>query len=230
MLSCVWLFVTPWTVACQAPLSMGLSQQEYWSGLPFPPPWSLPGPRIEPVSCCSFIGRQILHWATREAHVPQSIAKNIKLKIQKQLLLNVLAFNIWLLKREKRTMKGEGYQPFKFPRRLQLAERETMGRDSATTAADHSAIRRSTSNQSTDPQYLEDKVLLPTLAPKAVCKQLQEHTSSCLPGTGSQGWVTASVPRSETDHNFTIQTSPDSCKPSVDSRVPKILTSDRFCQ
>ena len=31
-------FVTPWTVACQAPLSMGFSRQEYWSGLPFPPP------------------------------------------------------------------------------------------------------------------------------------------------------------------------------------------------
>ena len=32
----------PWTVASQAPLSMGFSQQEYWSGLPFPPPGSLP--------------------------------------------------------------------------------------------------------------------------------------------------------------------------------------------
>ena len=31
-------FATPWTVACQAPLSMGFSRQEYWSGLPFPPP------------------------------------------------------------------------------------------------------------------------------------------------------------------------------------------------
>ena len=37
-LSCVWLLVTPWTVAHQAPLSMGFSRQEYWSGLPFPPP------------------------------------------------------------------------------------------------------------------------------------------------------------------------------------------------
>ena len=32
--------VTPWTIACQAPLSMGFSRQEYWSGLPFPSPWS----------------------------------------------------------------------------------------------------------------------------------------------------------------------------------------------
>ena len=37
VLSYVWLFVTPWTVVCQAPLSMGLSWQEYWSGLPSPP-------------------------------------------------------------------------------------------------------------------------------------------------------------------------------------------------
>ena len=35
LLSCVLLFVTPWTVACQSPLSMGFSRQEYWSGLPF---------------------------------------------------------------------------------------------------------------------------------------------------------------------------------------------------
>ena len=41
---------TPWTVACQAPLSMGFSQQEYWSGLPFPSPEDLPNPGIEPGS------------------------------------------------------------------------------------------------------------------------------------------------------------------------------------
>jgi len=39
--------VTPWTVACQAPLSRGFSWQEYWSGLPFPSPGHLPVPRIE---------------------------------------------------------------------------------------------------------------------------------------------------------------------------------------
>ena len=46
-LSCVRLFVTPWTVTCQAPLSMGFSRQEYWSGLPFPSPGYLPDPAIE---------------------------------------------------------------------------------------------------------------------------------------------------------------------------------------
>ena len=49
-LSHVRLFATPWTVARQAPLSMGFSRQEYWSGLPFPSPGDLPDPGIEPGS------------------------------------------------------------------------------------------------------------------------------------------------------------------------------------
>ena len=52
----VWLCVTPWTVALQAPLSTGFSRQEYWSGLPRPPPGDLPIPGIEPASPC------LLHW------------------------------------------------------------------------------------------------------------------------------------------------------------------------
>ena len=40
----------PWTVACQVPLSMEFSRQEYWNGLPFPSPGDLPDPGIEPVS------------------------------------------------------------------------------------------------------------------------------------------------------------------------------------
>ena len=44
---------TPWTVACQAPLSMGFSKQEYWDGFPFPSPGDLPNPGIEPVSLTS---------------------------------------------------------------------------------------------------------------------------------------------------------------------------------
>ena len=48
--SCVRLFVTPWTVAYQAPWSVGFSRQEYWSGLPFPFPGDLPNPGIEPRS------------------------------------------------------------------------------------------------------------------------------------------------------------------------------------
>ena len=50
MLSCVWLSVTPQTVAHQAPLSMVFSRQEYWSGLLFPSPGDLPDPEINPAS------------------------------------------------------------------------------------------------------------------------------------------------------------------------------------
>ena len=53
MLGCfchVGLFMTPWTVAHQAPLSRGFSRQEYWRGLPYPPPGDLPDPGIEPTS------------------------------------------------------------------------------------------------------------------------------------------------------------------------------------
>ena len=49
-LSCVLLFVTPWTVAYQVPPSMGFSRQEYWSGLLFASPGYLPNPGIEPGS------------------------------------------------------------------------------------------------------------------------------------------------------------------------------------
>ena len=47
-LSHVRFFATPWTAAYQAPLSMGFSRQEYWSGVPFPSPGHLPNPGIEP--------------------------------------------------------------------------------------------------------------------------------------------------------------------------------------
>ena len=50
LFSRVRLFAIPWTVAHQAPLSMGFSRQEYWSGLPFPSPGALQDPGIEPMS------------------------------------------------------------------------------------------------------------------------------------------------------------------------------------
>ena len=50
LLSRVQLFPIPWTVARQASLAMGLPRQEYWSGLPFPPPEDLTDPGIKPMS------------------------------------------------------------------------------------------------------------------------------------------------------------------------------------
>ena len=54
LLSSVRLFATPWTVAYQAPLSMGFSRQGYWSGVPSPSPGDLPYPGIEPGSPTSW--------------------------------------------------------------------------------------------------------------------------------------------------------------------------------
>ena len=50
VLTCVELFITPWTVARQATLSMEFSRQEYWSGMPFPTSGDLPDPGIQPMS------------------------------------------------------------------------------------------------------------------------------------------------------------------------------------
>ena len=65
-LSHVRLFAIPWTVACQAPLSMEFSRQEYWSGLPFPSPGDLPDPGTNPglLHC-----RQILYCLSKEGRV-----------------------------------------------------------------------------------------------------------------------------------------------------------------
>ena len=70
LFSPVQLFVTAWTVACQVPLSMGFSRQEYWSGLPFLPPGDLPNPGIEPTSSASpaLAGGFFTTGATWEAH------------------------------------------------------------------------------------------------------------------------------------------------------------------
>ena len=67
----VRLFVTLWTVAHQAPLTMGFSRQEYWSGLPCPPPGDLPDPGIKPESLMTpaLTGRFFTTSATWEAQI-----------------------------------------------------------------------------------------------------------------------------------------------------------------
>ena len=57
LLSFVQFFATSWTVAHQALLSMGFSRQEYWGGVPFPPPGDLPGPVIKPCIISALTGR-----------------------------------------------------------------------------------------------------------------------------------------------------------------------------
>ena len=69
------LFVSPWTVARQAPLYMGFSRPEYWSGLPFPSPGDLSDPRIEPESSALAFG---------DRHVKRYLGLNEVLKVESQ--------------------------------------------------------------------------------------------------------------------------------------------------
>ena len=86
----VQLFATPWTVACQPPLSMKFSRQDCWSGLPFPSPGDLCNPGIEPPSLVSptLAGRFFTSWATREAQ--QLIICHIYFSINHLFLLLVM--------------------------------------------------------------------------------------------------------------------------------------------
>ena len=61
-----WLLATPWTVACQAPLSMEFSRQEYWSGLPFPSPVDLPDPWL---NLCLLHCRWILYCLSHQGNL-----------------------------------------------------------------------------------------------------------------------------------------------------------------
>ena len=74
LLSHVWLFVTLRTIASQAPLSMGFSRQEYWSGLLFPPPGDLPWPSSQThVSWVFCIGRWVFFLTTEPPRKPNKI-------------------------------------------------------------------------------------------------------------------------------------------------------------
>ena len=95
--SCIWLLTTLWTVAQQPPLSMGFSRQEYWSGLPYPPPRDLPDPGIEPVSLMSpaLAGRFFttsITWKASQRHTFYFFKK----------LAFVPEFAVWNIKKKKR--------------------------------------------------------------------------------------------------------------------------------
>ena len=81
ILSCfspVWVFATLWTIALQAPLSVGFSRQEYWSRLPCPP-GDLPDPGIKPkcLTCPAFVGGFLTSSTIWEAHVCMHTHTNV---------------------------------------------------------------------------------------------------------------------------------------------------------
>ena len=84
-------FVTPWTAACQALLSVGFSRQEYWSGLPCPPPGDLPNPAIEP-------GSPALHADSLPAELPGKPSKGYSHNVKPGLQVssfNFVSFMTW---------------------------------------------------------------------------------------------------------------------------------------
>ena len=80
-LSCVWFFGTPWTEACQAPMSMELPQQEYWNGVPFPSPGDFHDPGIEPKTLVSpaLAGRFFTTAPPGKSHLMQNLISLIQL-------------------------------------------------------------------------------------------------------------------------------------------------------
>ena len=97
--SCVRLFVTPWTVTHQAPLSMGFSRQEYWSRLPYPPPGDLPNPGIESTSLMSpaLAGGFFTTSSMWEAHFMVWLASNLKNKLSPRCDPGWYLDHIWQL-------------------------------------------------------------------------------------------------------------------------------------
>ena len=77
--SCVWLFVTLWTVAHEASMSMGFSRQEYWSGSPFPPPGDLLDLRIKPASLLPFALSGEFFTTSTIWEASQKLANHLKL-------------------------------------------------------------------------------------------------------------------------------------------------------
>ena len=94
-LSRVRLFATPWIATFQAPLSIGFSRQEYWSGLPFPSLGDLPYPGIQPALCVSCIGSWILCHCTHWEDQPHSKAVFISFWAHKWHFIVMLSSSIF---------------------------------------------------------------------------------------------------------------------------------------
>ena len=88
-------FVTPWTTAFQAPLSMGFLSQKYWSGLPFPSPGALPQPGIEPTSPAWQADSSPLSHKGKDLYVTDP-ALCLRAKLQMLLItISCIVFCVW---------------------------------------------------------------------------------------------------------------------------------------
>ena len=129
-LSCVWLFVTPWTVACQALLSMEFSKQEYWKGLPLPTPGDLPNLGIKPVSPA--LASWLYHWATIiQIMLIRFCCFHLSQKTDSEVEICVRAINWWALL-EETSVRVE---------RLKIGKRGELSHDSAESSADSLEMR-----------------------------------------------------------------------------------------
>ena len=110
----VQFFVTLWAVAHQAPLSMGFSRQDYWSGLPLPPPGGLPDPGTEPtcVTSPALAGCFFTTSATREA--PTTLDSVLKSRavtlLTKAHVVKAMVFPAVMYRRASRTIKKVEHQ------------------------------------------------------------------------------------------------------------------------
>ena len=115
MLSCfsrVWFFVTLWSAAPQAPLSMGCSRQENWSGLPFPSQGDLPDPGIKPTS--SAVAGGFFNLLSHQRS-PSDSLQNTKCQLSGPALKKGLPAPIYMLEytvgwKEKKKLKADGLQ------------------------------------------------------------------------------------------------------------------------
>ena len=94
MLGHVWFFVTPWTLACQASLSMEFSWPEYWSGWPCPSPKDIPDPGLNPHFLCLFIaGGFFTTESLRKPKVMEFVFKNFLTKKSYALFIMLVNFS-----------------------------------------------------------------------------------------------------------------------------------------
>ena len=97
LLSCIRLFATPWTVACQASLSMGVPRQEYQSGLPCPPPGDLPDPGIKPTVSPESSAFQADSLPSEPSGKPQNILRPSVLYIMRLLIFVFRTFTDYVI-------------------------------------------------------------------------------------------------------------------------------------